>query len=270
MKFSMYFDVISCISNRKSTARKAAMRKHAAALEALEQKSNPREGRYFTKPESPVDDIPDESEIDEEPSENLQTDAEEKPIGNEIPEPIISDSEESVEEEPIQTETPDEDDEELYSTESVTNTDVDEIETEKQMIDDILSSFSMEEIMDESSEEPAEESVGRETPLLPTVLRKIEAEDSETPIPVNVSVEVNKETANTKIDTSTYVDKKEEKNKKYVMTQIRGFVDVPLSKKKKYANNLYTFIIDNNVDIDLSKYRMIWKLVDKPFIASKE
>ena len=115
-----------------------------------------------------------------------------------------------------------------------------------------------------------EEAVGRETPAIPSVLREVEAEDDETPIPLNVSVEVNKETADRKVNKTTYVDKVENKELTKVRKMISDFAMAPTTKKKELANEIYHYVMDHNVDIDLSKYRMIWKLVDKPFITSKK
>lgn len=261
MKFSMYFDVISCVSTRKSDARKKRL-----AMESKQVSHNPREGRYFTKPEK--EPVVEESEEDVEETPE-KTDAEEKPIGDEIPEPSINEDEEEPSDEPIQTETPEEDDEDLYASESTSEEDIESEESYVNgVINDMLKEFSAD--LDEEDPTPVEESVGRETPLIPTVLREIEAEDSETPIPLNVAATVKKETANTKVDPTTYVDKKEDKDKKYVEKMIRDFVNVPISRKKEYANSIYKFIIDNNVNVELSKYRTIWKLVDKPFIVSKD
>lgn len=262
MKFSMYFDVISCVSTRKSDARKKR-----AVMESKQVSNNPREGRYFTKPEK--EPVVEESEEDVEETPE-KTDAEEKPIGEEIPEPSIDEDEEKSSDEPIQEETPKEDDEDLYASESTSEEDIESEESYVNgIINDMLKDFSTD-LDQEEDTTPAEESVGRETPLIPSVLREIEAEDSETPIPLNVAATVKKETANTKVDPTTYVDKKEDKDKKYVEKMIRDFVNVPISRKKEYANTIYKFIIDNNVNIELSKYRTIWKLVDKPFIVSKD
>ena len=149
----------------------------------------------------------------------------------------------------------------------------DELKDDVAALEDLLNAFSNmeeEEEVEPIPDTPVEETVGRETPAIPSVLREVEAEDNETPIPLNVSVEVNKETADMKVNKTTYVDKVENKEIAKVRKMISDFAMSPTTKKKELANEIYHYVMDHNVDIDLSKYRMIWKLVDKPFITSKK
>lgn len=282
MKFSLFFDLAMVVSGNGIPDRKAT----EAMMESV--KTNPRAGRYFHKAfKDPLEGIPEEDIVEDLPKDT-EDPAEEKPIGDEIPNPTV-DMEESPKNEevdPIETSTPStEDEDEEYAQESTEENEDKEEDTESHMSDelkedvaaleDLLNAFSN---MDEEEEEevepipdtPVEEAVGRETPAIPSVLREVEAEDDETPIPLNVSVEVNKETADMKVNKTTYVDKVENKELAKVRKMITDFAMAPTTKKKELANKIYYYVIDHNVDIDLSKYRMIWKLVDKPFITSRK
>ena len=306
MKFSLFFDLAMVVSGNGIPDRKAT----EAMMESV--KTNPRAGRYFHKAfKDPLEGIPEEDIVEDLPKDT-EDPAEEKPIGDEIPNPTV-DMEESPKNEevdPIETSTPStEDEDEEYAQES---TEEEEEDTESHMSDelkedvaaleDLLNAFSnmdeeeveeisqdqidhtyltdvmsrdqktaFEKILNRSeNDQPAEEAVGRETPAIPSVLREVEAEDNETPIPLNVSVEVNKETADMKVNKTTYVDKVEDKELAKVKKMISDFAMAPTTKKKELANKIYYYVIDHNVDIDLSKYRMIWKLVDKPFITSRK
>lgn len=306
MKFSLFFDLAMVVSGNGIPDRKAT----EAMMESV--KTNPRAGRYFHKAfKDPLEGIPEEDIVEDLPKDT-EDPADEKPIGDEIPNPTV-DMEESPKNEevdPIETPTPStEDEDEEYAQES---TEEEEEDTESHMSDelkedvaaleDLLNAFSnmdeeeveeisqdqidhtyltdvmsrdqktaFEKILNRSeNDQPAEEAVGRETPTIPSVLREVEAEDDETPIPLNVSVEVNKETADMKVNKTTYVDKVENKELAKVRKMITDFAMAPTTKKKELANEIYYYVMDHNVDIDLSKYRMIWKLVDKPFITSRK
>ena len=280
MKFSLFFDLAMVVSGNGIPDRKAT----EAMMESV--KTNPRAGRYFHKAfKDPLEGIPEEDIVEDLPNDT-EDPAEEKPIGDEIPNPTV-DMEESPKNEevdPIETPTPSiEDEDEEYAQESTEEEEEKEEATESHMSDelkedvaaleDLLNAFSNmeeEEEVEPIPDTPAEEAVGRETPVIPSVLREVEAEDDETPIPLNVSVEVNKETADMKVNKTTYVDKVENKELAKVRKMISDFAMAPTTKKKELANEIYYYVMDHNVDIDLSKYRMIWKLVDKPFIASKK
>lgn len=280
MKFSLFFDLAMVVSGNGIPDRKAT----EAMMESV--KTNPRAGRYFHKAfKDPLEGIPEEDIVEDLPKDT-EDPADEKPIGDEIPNPTV-DMEESPKNEevdPIETPTPStEDEDEEYAQESTEENEDKEEDTESHMSDelkedvaaleDLLNAFSN---MDEDEEvepipdTPVEEAVGRETPAIPSVLREVEAEDDETPIPLNVSVEVNKETADMKVNKTTYVDKVENKELDKVRKMITDFAMAPTTKKKELANEIYYYVMDHKVDIDLSKYRMIWKLVDKPFITSKK
>lgn len=277
MKFSLFFDLAMVVSGNGIPDRKAT----EAMMESV--KTNPRAGRYFHKAfKDPLEGIPEEDIVEDLPKDT-EDPADEKPIGDEIPNPTV-DMEESPKNEevdPIETSTPStEDEDEEYAQESTEENEEDteshmsdELKEDVAALEDLLNAFSnMEE--DEEVEPipdtPVEEAVGRETPAIPSVLREVEAEDDETPIPLNVSVEVNKETADMKVNKTTYVDKVEDKELAKVKKMISDFAMAPTTKKKELANKIYYYVMDHNVDIDLSKYRMIWKLVDKPFITSKK
>jgi hypothetical protein len=277
MKFSLFFDLAMVVSGNGIPDRKAT----EAMMESV--KTNPRAGRYFHKAfKDPLDGIPEEDIVEDLPKDT-EDPAEEKPIGDEILNPTVDmeKSPKNEEVDPIETPTPStEDEDEEYAQES---TEENEEESESHMSDefkedvaaleDLLNAFSnMEEEgeVEPIPDTPVEEAVGRETPAIPSVLREVEAEDNETPIPLNVSVEVNKETADMKVNKTTYVDKVENKELAKVRKMITDFAMAPTTKKKELANKIYYYVIDHNVDIDLSKYRMIWKLVDKPFITSKK
>lgn len=280
MKFSLFFDLAMVVSGNGIPDRKAT----EAMMESV--KTNPRAGRYFHKAfKDPLEGIPEEDIVEDLPKDT-EDPSDEKPIGDEIPNPTV-DMEESPKNEevdPIKTPTPStEDEDEEYAQESTEENEDKEEDTESHMSDelkedvaaleDLLNAFSN---MDEDEEvepipdTPVEEAVGRETPAIPSVLREVEAEDDETPIPLNVSVEVNKETADMKVNKTTYVDKVENKELAKVRKMITDFAMAPTTKKKELANKIYYYVMDHNVDIDLSKYRMIWKLVDKPFITSRK
>ena len=280
MKFSLFFDLAMVVSGNGIPDRKAT----EAMMESV--KTNPRAGRYFHKAfKDPLEGIPEEDIVEDLPKD-IEDPAEEKPIGDEIPNPTVDmkGSPKNEEVDPIETPTPStEDEDEEYAQESTEENEDKEEDTESHMSDelkedvaaleDLLNAFSN---MDEDEEvepipdTPVEEAVGRETPAIPSVLREVEAEDDETPIPLNVSVEVNKETADMKVNKTTYVDKVENKELAKVRKMITDFAMAPTTKKKELANKIYYYVKDHNVDIDLSKYRMIWKLVDKPFITSKK
>ena len=280
MKFSLFFDLAMVVSGNGIQDRKAT----EAMMESV--KTNPRAGRYFHKAfKDPLEGIPEEDIVEDLPKDT-EDPAEEKPIGDEIPNPSV-DMEESPKNEevdPIETPTPStEDEDEEYAQESTEEEEDEEEATESHMSDelkedvaaleDLLNAFSNmdeEEEVEPIPDTPVEEAVGRETPAIPSVMRELEAEDDETPIPLNVSVEVNKETADMKVNKTTYVDKVENKELAKVRKMISDFAMAPTTKKKELANEIYCYVLDHNVDIDLRKYRMIWKLVDKPFITSKK
>ena len=280
MKFSLFFDLAMVVSGNGIPDRKAT----EAMMESV--KTNPRAGRYFHKAfKDPLEGIPEEDIVEDHPKDT-EDPAEEKPIGDEIPNPTV-DMEESPKNEevdPIETPTPStEDEDEEYAQESTEENEDKEEDTESRMSDelkedvaaleDLLNAFSNmeeEEEIEPIPDTPVEEAVGRETPAIPSVLREVETEDDETPIPLNVSVEVNKETADMKVNKTTYVDKVENKELAKVRKMITDFAMAPTTKKKELANKIYYYVMDHNVNIDLSKYRMIWKLVDKPFITSKK
>lgn len=273
MKFSLFFDLAMVVSGNGIQDRKAT----EAMMESV--KTNPRAGRYFHKAfKDPLEGIPEEDIVEDLPKDT-EDPAEEKPIGDEIPNPTV-DMEESPKNEevdPIKTPTPStEDEDEEYAQESTEDTEShmnDELKEDVAALEDLLNAFSHmeeEEEVEPIPDTPVEEAVGRETPTIPSVMRELEAEDDETPIPLNVSVEVNKETADMKVNKTTYVDKVENKELAKVRKMISDFAMAPTTKKKELANEIYYYVMDHNVDIDLSKYRMIWKLVDKPFITSKK
>lgn len=277
MKFSLFFDLAMVVSGNGFPDRKAT----EAMMESV--KTNPRAGRYFHKAfKDPLEGIPEEDIVEDFPKDT-EDPAEEKPIGDEIPNPTV-DMEESPKNEevdPIETSTPStEDEDEEYAQESTEEEEdteshmSDELKEDVAALEDLLNAFSNMEEEEEEVEPipdtPVEEAVGRETPAIPSVLREVEAEDDETPIPLNVSVEVNKETADRKVNKTTYVDKVENKELTKVRKMITDFAMAPTTKKKELANEIYHYVMDHNVDIDLSKYRMIWKLVDKHFITSKK
>ena len=279
MKFSLFFDFAMVVSGNGIPDRKAT----EAMMESV--KTNPRAGRYFHKAfKDPLEGIPEEDIVEDLPKDT-EDPAEEKPIGDEIPNPTVNmeESPKNEEVDPIETPTPStEDEDEEYAQESTEEEEGKEEATESHMSDelkedvaaleDLLNAFSNmeEEEVEPIPDTPAEETVGRETPAIPSVLREVEAEDDETPIPLNISVEVNKETADMKVNKTTYVDKVENKELAKVRKMISDFAMAPTTKKKELANEIYHYVMDHNVDIDLSKYRMIWKLVDKPFITSKK
>ena len=280
MKFSLFFDLAMVVSGNGIPDRKAT----EAMMESV--KTNPRAGRYFHKAfKDPLEGIPEEDIVEDLPKD-IEDPAEEKPIGDEIPNPTVDmeKSPKNEEVDPIETPTPStEDEDEEYAKESTEENEDKEEDTESHMSDelkedvaaleDLLNAFSNmeeEEEIEPIPDTPVEEAVGRETPAIPSVLREVEAEDDETPIPLNVSVEVNKETADMKVNKTTYVDKVENKELAKVRKMITDFAMAPTTKKKELANKIYYYVMDRNVDIDLSKYRMIWKLVDKPFITSRK
>lgn len=276
MKFSLFFDLAMVVSGNGIPDRKAT----EAMMESV--KTNPRAGRYFHKAYTdPLEGIPEEDIVEDLPKDT-EDPAEEKPIGDEIPNPTV-DMEESPKNEevdPIETPTPStEDEDEEYAQESTEEEEdteshmTDDLKEDVDALEDLLNAFSNmeeEEEVEPIPDTPVEEAVGRETPAIPSVLREVEAEDDETPIPLNVSVEVNKETADMKVNKTTYVDKVENKELAKVRKMISDFAMAPTTKKKELANEIYRYVMDHNVDIDLSKYRMIWKLVGKPFITSKK
>lgn len=280
MKFSLFFDLAMVVSGNGIPDRKAT----EAMMESV--KTNPRAGRYFHKAfKDPLEGIPEEDIVEDLPKDT-EDPAEEKPIGDEIPNPTVDmeKSPKNEEVDPIETPTPStEDEDEEYAQESIEENKEDteshmsdELKEDVADLEDLLNAFSNMEKEEEEEEvepipdTPVEEAVGRETPAIPSVLREVEAEDDETPIPLNVSVEVNKETADMKVNKTTYVDKVEDKELAKVRKMITDFAMAPTTKKKELANEIYYYVMDHNVDIDLSKYRMIWKLVDKPFITSKK
>lgn len=274
MKFSLFFDLAMVVSGNGIPDRKAT----EAMMESV--KTNPRAGRYFHKAfKDPLEGIPEEDIVEDLPKD-IEDPAEEKPIGDEIPNPTVDmeKSPKNEEVDPIETPTPStEDEDEEYAQESTEEEPEsymsDELKEDVSALEDLLNAFSNmeeEEEVEPIPDTPVKEAVGRETPAIPSVLREVEAEDDETPIPLNVSVEVNKETADMKVNKTTYVDKVENKELAKVRKMISDFAMAPTTKKKELANKIYHYVMDHNVDIDLSKYRMIWKLVDKPFITSKK
>lgn len=275
MKFSLFFDLAMVVSGNGIPDRKAT----EAMMESV--KTNPRAGRYFHKAfKDPLEGIPEEDIVEDLPKDTGDP-AEEKPIGDEIPNPSVDmkESPKNEEVDPIETPTPStEDEDEEYAQESTEEEDTeshmsDELKEDVAALEDLLNAFSNmeeEEEVEPIPDTPVEEAVGRETPAIPSVLREVEAEDDETPIPLNVSVEINKETADMKVNKTTYVDKVENKELAKVRKMISDFAMAPTTKKKELANEIYHYVMDHNVNIDLSKYRMIWKLVDKPFITSKK
>ncbi len=278
MKFSLFFDLAMVVSGNGIPDRKAT----EAIMESV--KTNPRAGRYFHKAyKDPLEGIPEEDIVEDLPKDT-EDPAEEKPIGDEIPNPTVGmeESPKNEEVDPIETPTPStEDEDEEFAQESTEEKEEeateshmsDELKEDVAALEDLLNSFSNmeeEEEVEPIPDTPVEEAVGRETPAIPSVLREVEAEDDETPIPLNVSVEVNKETADMKVNKTTYVDKVENKELAKVRKMISDFAMAPTTKKKELANEIYHYVMDHNVDIDLSKYRMIWRLVDKPFITSKK
>lgn len=277
MKFSLFFDLAMVVSGNGIPDRKAT----EVMMESV--KTNPRAGRYFHKAfKDPLEGIPEEDIVKDLPKDT-EDPAEEKPIGDEIPNPTVDmkESPKNEEVDPIETPTPStEDEDEEYAQESTEENEEDteshmsdELKEDVAALEDLLNAFSNmeeEEEVEPIPDTPVEEAVGRETPAIPSVLREVEAEDDETPIPLNVSVEVNKETADIEVNKTTYVDKVENKELAKVRKMISDFAMAPTTKKKELANEIYYYVMDHNVDIDLSKYRMIWKLVDKPFITSKK
>lgn len=276
MKFSLFFDLAMVVSGNGIPDRKAT----EAMMESV--KTNPRAGRYFHKAfKDPLEGIPEEDIVEDLPKDT-EDPAEEKPIGDEIPNPTadMEESPKNEEVDPIETPTPStEDEDEEYAQESTEEEEdteshmSDDLKEDVAALEDLLNAFSNmeeEEEVEPIPDTPVEEAVGRETPAIPSVLREVEAEDDETPIPLNVSVEINKETADMKVNKTTYVDKVENKELARVKKMISDFAMAPTTKKKELANEIYYYVLDHNVDIDLSKYRMIWKLVDKPFITSKK
>ena len=289
MRHNFYFDLSILVPHQNPMTKKV--------MEALEErkKKNPREGRYFIKPEKdPTKDIPKEDLIEteyegfkdlsdavsdiQEENKYESVDTTSMPIGEEIPEYAPdtpkeeddSDNTETI----IDESAPQEDDPEYTeeagepSTESATEEE--NFDDELNDIDSILEEYFYPDYNGIEDEEPAQESVGRETPEIPSVLREVEAEDKENPIPLNISATTKRKSADPKIDPETYVDKKEDSNEAKVKKMIYNFTSLPLTKKKAYANEIYNFIMDNHVDVNLCQYRSIWKLVDKPFIESQE
>lgn len=289
MRHNFYFDLSILVPHQNPMTKKV--------MEALEerQKKNPREGRYFVKPEKdPTKDIPKEDLIEteyegfkdlsdavsdiQEENKYESVDTTSMPIGEEIPEYAPdtpkeeddSDNTETI----IDESAPQEDDPEYTeeagkpSTESTTEEE--NFDDELNDIDSILEEYFYPDYNGIEDEEPAQESVGRETPEIPSVLREVEAEDKENPIPLNISATTKRKSADPKIDPETYVDKKEDSNEAKVKKMIYNFTSLPLTKKKAYANEIYNFIMDNHVNVNLCQYRSIWKLVDKPFIESQE
>lgn len=277
MKFSLFFDLAMVVSGNGIPDRKAT----EAMMESV--KTNSRAGRYFHKAfKDPLEGIPEEDIVEDFPKDT-EDPSDEKPIGDEIPNPTVDmeESPKNKEVDPIETPTPStEDEDEDYAQESTEENEEDteshmsdELKEDVAALEDLLNAFSNmeeEEEVEPIPDTPVEEAVGRETPAIPSVLREVEAEDNETPIPLNVSVEVNKETADMKVNKTTYVDKVENKELAKVRKMITDFAMAPTTKKKELANKIYYYVMDHNVDINLSKYRMIWKLVDKPFITSKK
>lgn len=277
MKFSLFFDLAMVVSGNGIPDRKAT----EAMMESV--KTNPRAGRYFHKAfKDPLEGIPEEDIVEDLPKDT-EDPADEKPIGDEIPNPTVDmeESPKNKEVDPIETPIPSTEDEDKdYAQESTEENEEDteshmsdELKEDVAALEDLLNAFSNmeeEEEVEPIPDTPVEEAVGRETPAIPSVLREVEAEDDETPIPLNVSVEVNKETADMKVNKTTYVDKVENKELAKVRKMITDFAMAPTTKKKELANKIYYYVMDHNVDIDLSKYRMIWKLVDKPLITSRK
>lgn len=289
MRHNFYFDLSILVPHQNPMTKKV--------MEALEErkKKNPREGRYFIKPEKdPTKDIPKEDLIEteyegfkdlsdavadrQEENKYKPVDISSMPIGEEIPEYVPDTPKEEDDSDNTETiiyeSAPQEDDPEYTeesgepSTESTTEEE--NFDDELNDIDSILEEYFYPDYNDIEDEEPAQESVGRETPEIPSVLREVEAEDKENPIPLNISATTKRKSADPKIDPETYVDKKEDSNEAKVKKMIYNFTSLPLTKKKAYANEIYNFIMDNHVNVNLCQYRSIWKLVDKPFIESQE
>ena len=115
MKFSLFFDLAMVVSGNGIPDRKAT----EAMMESV--KTNPRAGRYFHKAfKDPLEGIPEEDIVEDLPKDT-EDPADEKPIGDEIPNPTV-DMEESPKNEevdPIETPTPStEDEDEEYAQES--------------------------------------------------------------------------------------------------------------------------------------------------------
>lgn len=247
MKFSLCFDFSVHAAGNQNNEKKKVTESSSS--------SNPREGRYFHRAEKdPVleflEDHPDALEP-EEPSE--KTDAKDKPVGSEIPEVTVEGPSDTDEDRPIEEVPPSEDDDDIVS---------ESIDEEERELNELLKDFESSSV--------AEESVGRETPMIPSILREVEAEDSETPIPLNVGVAVKRETANVKVDPQTYVDKEAEKKREHVKMMIAKFPFLPITRKKDMANEIYNYIIANNVDYDLQKNWAVWKLVDRAPLDKKK
>lgn len=289
MRHNFYFDLSILVPHQNSMTKKV--------MEALEerQKKNPREGRYFVKPEKdPTKDIPKEDLIEteyegfkdlsdavadrQEENKYKPVDTSSMPIGEEIPEYVpdtpkeedASDNTETIIDESAPQENDPEYTEEAGEPSTESTTEEENFDDELNDIDSILEEYFYPDYNDIEDEEPAQESVGRETPEIPSVLREVEAEDKENPIPLNISATTKRKSADPKIDPETYVDKKEDSNEAKVKKMIYNFTSLPLTKKKAYANEIYNFIMDNHVDVNLCQYRSIWKLVDNPFIESQE
>ena len=133
MKFSLFFDLAMVVSGNGIPDRKAT----EAMMESV--KTNPRAGRYFHKAfKDPLEGIPEE-EIVEDLPKDTEDPAEEKPIGDEIPNPTVDMEESSKNEEvdPIETPTPStEDEDEEYAQESTEEEECKEKDTESHMSDE--------------------------------------------------------------------------------------------------------------------------------------
>lgn len=247
MKFSVYFDLAIHVANGQNKK---------PSTESLSPKSeNPREGRYFHKVDaSEMKKILESADVDSD-NTSEKTDAEEKLIGDEIPKAEVDTNVHPVDDSPIKGIPPEEDDPDIVDESPDNNSEEDSEEGDA--LEYLLNAFSSEL----PEEEVVEESVGRETPLIPSIMREVEAEDSENPIPLNVSTAVKKETADVKVDKTSYVDKNEQSKVRKVESMIAKFANTPMTKKMEYANSIYEYIISNNINYDLSKHRQIWKLV---------
>lgn len=283
MRHNFYFDLSILVPHQNPMTKKV--------MEALEErkKKNPREGRYFIKPEKdPTKDIPKEDLIEteyegfkdlsdavadrQEENKYEPVDTSSMPIGEEIPEyvPDTPKEDESDNTENIIDESAPQEDDPEYTEEAGEPSTEESFDDVLNDIDSILEECLYPDYNGIEDEGPVQESVERETPEIPSVLREVEAEDKENPIPLNISATTKRKSADPKIDPETYVDKKEDSNEAKVKKMIYNFTSLPLTKKKAYANEIYNFIMDNHVNVNLCQYRSIWKLVDKPFIESQE
>lgn len=104
-------------------------------------------------------------------------------------------------------------------------------------------------------------------PLIPSVTRDIESEDNEGRIPLVVATALSNAVADTTAPkTITEYDKHmEELHKMFIDFSVCG----PFVRKKK-ANSIYQFVLNNNLQVDLSKNKMLWSLIDNPEAFAKQ